>query len=371
MSRFPTAEERWPRQGKVLPKWSKKTICPLPFMAIHGDGPNLYSPCCYNKNPAYKKYKTINEYFASPELKNLQENLITGIKDKSCETCWHMEDAGITSMRQEVSKDRLKHIETPAIKQLQLQTGYTCNISCMMCNPGVSSNLNQLWKNTSMKKYNESWDIKRLTYCDDEETYIKNNKNDIEYIDVAGGEPLYNKRFLSLCEWLTNQNVAKNITLYITTNGTVMTDKMLKVFENFKKTTFILSLEGIGPVNDYIRWNSNFKIIEENFKKITKNFYHQVAHTTGALNIHRLQEVHDFANSYDSIIESTIVNRIPALLPKNCASYLKSKVPTQFKKLIQEDGNDTLLKNFILAWDKQRKCSILDYMPEYKQLLEN
>ncbi len=59
MSRFPTAEERWPRQGEALPKWSKKTICPLPFMAIHGDGPNLYSPCCYNKNPAFKKYKTI------------------------------------------------------------------------------------------------------------------------------------------------------------------------------------------------------------------------------------------------------------------------------------------------------------------------
>jgi len=350
-------------------EFNKKTICPLPFMAINVDDGG-YRPCCHNKNNNWKKYNTINEYFKSNELKKLQKNLLAGIQDKSCNTCWQAEEFGLTSLRQEASNDRLQHVSENKLIQIQLQTGYVCNISCMMCSPGVSSNLNQLWKNKSMFEYHSYWNAPTLRYDQTMENYIKDNKNNIKYIEAVGGESFYNKKFITLIDWLIDENVAKNITMYITSNGTMFNDIIIKKLLKFKKTVILVSMEGVGAVNDYIRYGSKFTEIEKNFKKITKLFHYQIASTLSALNVHRYNELESFAKSYNSIIECKVVRSIPALLPNNCPTYLKKTIVNTHKKVTEQQSNEKLLKTFISLWDKQRQCSILDYMPEYKQLME-
>ena len=52
---------------------NKKTYCPLPFIAVDVLD-KKFSPCAYIEKKIFKKYETIEDYYDSTELKNLQNN---------------------------------------------------------------------------------------------------------------------------------------------------------------------------------------------------------------------------------------------------------------------------------------------------------
>tara|TARA_R110000822_G_scaffold267844_1_gene391320 strand:- start:876 stop:1937 length:1062 start_codon:yes stop_codon:yes gene_type:complete len=352
-------------------KYNNDTMCPLPFMAMHDSSPDAFSPCCHIDHTDFKKYTNIKEYLQSKELKQLKENLTNGIKDKRCNYCWKTEELKMSSLRQQaLNSERVNDLQAPVMKQIHIQTGYTCNISCMMCSPGVSSNLGQLWRNVSLEKYHNWWKGPVLAYRDDLENYIKQNLHEIKYIDASGGEPFYNKKYLALLDYLLENNANKHITLFVTTNGTQLNDRLCKKLLKFKKVVIMTSIDGIGAVNDYIRWGSNFSQVEKNFIKITKLFDHTIATCVSALNVHRYHEIKEFATAYDSQIDYVMVKDIPALNPCNVPDSLKADVCHEHKEVSSKTGNKELLSSYIRLWDKQRGIKITDYMPEFKVIIK-
>lgn len=346
---------------------NSKTYCPLPFMAVDSSG-KRFSPCCFVDKKIFQKYKTIESYYNSTELQQLQQNLKNNIKDPACHRCWSNEKNNLQSMRQSVLADRTEH--SNKIEQVKLHVGRTCNLACMMCFPSISTTWNKLWKKDSPEDYE---DKPGTEYYDEYiEQYIKKNVYDIKYIETLGGEPLFSKRFLKLLEWIIKKDQAKNITLYIITNFTIFPNRIIQLCKSFKKVIFTVSLEGIGLVNDYIRWGSKFNNIDNHIKTAIKNNFDVcIVPTINSLNIHRLNEIYQYAESNKILVMNpSVVKGWYSLLPNNLPKYLHQKVDIKFKSLLQGSGNEQSLKKFIINWDKQRNISILDYMPEFKELLD-
>jgi sulfatase maturation enzyme AslB (radical SAM superfamily) len=130
------------------------------------------------------------------------------------------------------------------------------------------------------------------------------------------------------------------------------------------------SIDGIGAVNDYIRWGSNFKEVEKNFIKITKLFDYTIATCVSALNVHRYHEIKDFAKYHNAHIEHVMVKDIPAIDPWNCPEELKSTVSDEHREIVSRQGNKGLLKKYIRLWDEQRGIKITDYMPEFEVIIK-
>ena len=334
-------------------------------MAIHDAAPSSYSPCCHIDDTSFRKYTSVQEYLDSDELLSLKRNLANGVKDARCNHCWKAEALGIPSLRQDSNKDKRFDSAIDGIQQVHLQTGHLCNISCMMCSPGVSSNLSQLWKTKSLHEYHKWWSGPKLEYRQDLEDFIKQNLKTVKAIDASGGEPLYGKKFLALIDHIIDENMHKKISLYITTNGTQLNDRLCKKLLKFKKVVLITSIDGIGKVNDYIRWGSDFKEVEKNFIKTTKLFDYMIATCVSALNVHRYHEIKDFADSYNAHIEHVMVKDVPAIDPWNCPDELKDTVSDEHKMIVAKPSNKDILRKYIRLWDKQRNIKIENYMPEF------
>jgi len=347
-----------------------KTICALPFIAVDRHFDRL-KPCCFYNSDHWQHFDSIDQYTHSADLALLQTNLLNGHRDPGCATCWKMEDIQQMSLRQSVNVSRLADADlvNPCITQVKLLVGKTCNLACMMCFSSVSSTYQQLWQNepTWIMPSRKSQD---LTYDHDMDKYIRDHAGDLRYIEVLGGEPLFSKPFLNLAQHLTDIGAAQNITLYIITNGTLITPALVKIFKRFKKTVFAVSVDGVDRVNEYQRWPSLWSIVDENLTIMTQNFDVSVLPTVTALNIARLPDLYNYCATRNIVINNTsMVNHWPQLLPSNLPNSIKSLVDTKFVGFLQGESDTESLRAFIKKWDHQRDISIVDYMPEWRDVL--
>ena len=146
---------------------NKNTFCVAPWYSLNvGKASKKITPCCKVKNIAKYDYNQLEEYWISPELSKLRKDLLNGIKNENCISCWRDEEAGGESLRLienrhlKLSPDdapMMEQINNPKvsnIKTFELVLGNLCNLKCVMCSPNDSSqllaeaNLNQELKKT-------------------------------------------------------------------------------------------------------------------------------------------------------------------------------------------------------------------------------
>lgn len=333
---------------------------------------NMIRPCCYNIDPSWGSFASIDEYWSSDTLKRIRNNLANGVRDPSCTLCWATEDKQQKSLRQVVLGGQRSDgdiIHTPRPSQVKLVTGSTCNLACMMCFSTVSSSYAKLWSTDT------SWimpDTKQTVrgYDVEMETYILAHVKDIQYIEALGGEPLFNRRFLELLSRLIDIGANRQITLFIITNATLLTENIVKILRKFKKTVLAVSVDGIGPVNEYQRWPSRWSDVEDNLVRASAEFDVSVLPTITALNIIHLPRLVDYCHNQNYIINNyQLVRHWPQLLPKNLPLPLQKKVSDEFKPWVDGVGDSQPLYSFIKRWDQQRNICINDFMPEWQPFI--
>ena len=141
----------------------KEAFCLAPWYGIFLDSNGQLAPCCYFKNKSHS-YQQINEYFDSEHLSKVREDLLNGVKNDNCSRCWKDEENNGDSLRLILNRtialhgdvDIIRQIKDPKvtkIKSFDLTLGNLCNLKCVLCTPGLSSqllaeaNLNTvLWK---------------------------------------------------------------------------------------------------------------------------------------------------------------------------------------------------------------------------------
>jgi glutamate-1-semialdehyde 2,1-aminomutase len=92
--------------------------------------------------------------------------------------------------------------------------------------------------------------------------------HDIVKMNFIGGEPLLIKEVRSIMNQLVSLGVAKDITLCMTTNGTIADDEWCDLAAQFKTVVIAVSLDGFAAVNDYIRYPSKWDSIEPNIRRL-------------------------------------------------------------------------------------------------------
>jgi len=82
------------------------TFCMLPFMHIYGSAGGDMVPCCEAQElPLNNPGESALESWNNEHYRELRRALANGERPKRCEVCWHNEDSGIVSNRQQWEKD--------------------------------------------------------------------------------------------------------------------------------------------------------------------------------------------------------------------------------------------------------------------------
>ena len=116
---------------------------------------------------------------------------------------------------------------------------------------------------THYKKYDVAeWDTEQLW------NGINKNLLDIEEITFVGGEPTLHDEIYNLLGRLVQQKLSGNIRLKITTNLTNIQSRFLALFPYFKNIVINGSIDAVGITNDYIRYPSDWSIIDRNIDKL-------------------------------------------------------------------------------------------------------
>ena len=345
------------------------TFCLLPWIAVDRHGTKT-APCCHSRDSAWSKIRDIDDYWHSNDLARLRDHLQHGRKDPNGVVCWQDEANGRCSMRQSVNADadRLGWLDQqkPVLRQVKLMTGYHCNLACMMCFSTVSSTYQHVWR------LEPDWTMPAnrqdtRAYDWDMDRYIRQHSDSLRSIEALGGEPLFSKSFLALLQDLADAGASSHLSLFIITNGTILTRYLVELLRRFQKVVFCVSVDGVGPVNEYQRWPSLWSEVEANLAVINDNFHMSILPTITAINVIELPRLLEWCDNHHYAVNnmSTVMDW-PQLVPANLPLELKKLVSEQFRDLVQPNGDAEALRRFLRRWDRQRDLRIQDILPYWQ-----
>ncbi len=302
-------------------------FCPLPFVHISSTNDGNYRVCCYSEETAiikgdgtpYNMRKdSIVEVWNSDFYKQLRQDLLDGVENETCQTCWKHEASGVFSKRQQSIKE-LEGFYTEGVVEdlptmLNIKVGTLCNLKCITCYPGASSQHQEeveqwIKQGETPPKLIEMFDerLKKLNISLDEynpknidiSSVIKNLDPSLSVskeLNLVGGEPLVNPVALELIRHCVDQGYSKNMMLSMITNLTTINPKMLKYFSSFKHPIIMVSYDHVDPVKfNYIRYPANYDHFYNNLKTIMSNDQIEVKLSTtwSIFNIFDLPQIFD------------------------------------------------------------------------------
>lgn len=260
------------------------TFCILPFSHLNAYPNKKLKVCCYSQKhlDITETSDDIVELFNSETYKEVRKKMLNGQKPSYCDICYDMEKEGSFSYRQQwngVYKDKLNYYKSvtdedgtiqPNFLRLDLRPSTNCNFSCRSCSSEASSK----WieeedlfykKFPDLKAYNPKDFNKKIDFQIDDK-YLK----DLDNVYFAGGEPLYMKEMYTFLENIKNK---KDVELHINTNFSLLNyikEDLFEFLAEFKFTNFIISVDGLGEVGEYVRTGFSHDKFCENVSKLKK-----------------------------------------------------------------------------------------------------
>lgn len=177
------------------------------------------------------------------------------------------------------------------IKKITLQLTQDCNFRCKYCLYTKGKNAHQ----RGHSKQKMSWEIAKKSI-----DYVIKHSIDNKIINIGfyGGEPLIEFELIKKCiEYTQRECIGKIFTYTITTNGTLITDKIVEFFLKYN-VICVLSLDGPKHINDKNRvfhnGNGTYDVVVQKIQNI-KGKYPQFSSKL------QLNMVVDPQNSFDEL----------------------------------------------------------------------
>jgi organic radical activating enzyme len=246
--------------------------CQLTYSAIHINGSKV-SQCCMQKDSLFKDswndVDNLNEFYKNTAyFKNIRNELDAGIENETCRSCWFYEKNYNSSYRMHNTYfpplDDRRNVD---IEYVDLRLSNYCNLQCKMCNPGSSSQINNIAIELDMLGIKNPLYIARPKQVD-----ISNLINlvlelpNLKGIRFAGGEPFLMPEVEELLFKLVEKNKL-DIEIEFMTNCTSAKTKVLQTLEKFKQVMLMCSIDGIEDTIEYQRYPVKWKTVENNFIK--------------------------------------------------------------------------------------------------------
>lgn len=431
--------------------WKKKskldaaTFCVYPWIEQVVQPTGKVSFCCVAKNGGLLK-KPDGQYYSAAEdrlaaawnsehMRKIRQGMLAGEKVSGCELCYFQESIGKNSYRQMHNDEWLKkdrpdieervqssidnqfRVEKPAL-YLDLRLGNLCNLKCRSCNPYNSSQIHkevtQLMDTDAdylkfwTTKHRESKPASYPNWYESDafwDEVIESIPN-LRKVYLTGGEPTLiekNYRFLQAC---IDSGHSKHIFLMFNTNCTNIQDRFLKLLPHFEFVLINASIDGLGPVNDYIRFLSRWETIDKNFRRLVGLADNVKIGITPVVQVYNILNIVDLLRYVESVsleansdinvdflyatdppyinpqilpygVKAEAVRRLEAYKRDSktyhIQSYLKNSVDSCINMLNESPQADlgqlTDFAEYTRLLDKHRKQSFAGVFPELSELL--
>ena len=370
---------------------TNKSFCILPFVQLHVNEKNDIKLCCLADGQTVKKYTADFNFNTDPAMQAVRNKMLTGERIDHCKNCYEYEDSGADSSRIRETNDWMQFLNLENLDDVTAELVYydirndnLCNLSCRMCSPQFSSQLEKEFKDIG-------WYVNTLDKSQGLNDIV--DLSTVKMVYVAGGEPslmpgfrLFLKRAIAAGR--------TDIKIRMNTNATNLNKEYRELLAHFDKLEIICSIDGYDQVNKYIRWPADWNTLTANLHgiaAITPNMSFNV--TVSIWNISQLSKLIEFFDNEfpDNIVllnrvygplhweYTTFPNKELALLDlskcKQSRRYLSDpSFATKVNFFIEEMQNAVVNPDEVAKFfqyndilDKSRNIKLQDYIPELEQ----
>lgn len=217
------------------PKEKHRYICHAPFDSLRFNQSGIATVCCFNREHSLGRYPEdkLNQIWFGKKAEDLRKHLKHGDLNLGCFYCKNqIENREFESVKTKMY-DHLPQREHSYPLQMEFELHNTCNLECIMCNAQNSS---------SIRKNRDKLPDWISPYNDD---FVDQLGEFLPYLYQAsflGGEPFLIETYFKIWEKIAAVN--PNMTIHVTTNGTILNDRVRQALQkgNFN---FSISLESI------------------------------------------------------------------------------------------------------------------------------
>ena len=274
-------------------------------------------------------------------------DLIQGRKNKDCQSCWNLEDQGMTSPRHDALKfwdhlykrkqidqslkyseetlkielGKIDSLDHPSLKSrhpymLEISLGNTCDMKCMYCTHHYSTQWATeriKWGEITQEQLDEEFPKAPEGFDDAFWKWFDTVKLHLGRLGIIGGEPLIMPEFYTFVDRLiasTEQvrNFRKTkMKFWVVTNMNTPPNYLEKFFKYLPKLTevfdveILVSMESVGKRAEYIRNGVNWDKFTSNIDKLLSrkdlNFTFGFILSLNALNLSSLREFIEFTEN--------------------------------------------------------------------------
>jgi molybdenum cofactor biosynthesis enzyme MoaA len=228
------------------------------------------------------EFNSLEEMDESLWLRNVKLYMHKGLWPKWCERCKQTEQENNTSIRLNAIKfDKLQ------TKKDYLSVGgvldNVCNSACLTCNEQLSTMIGGL----KSKEY---------PIVDNSNKFWNLPLDRVVHLDINGGEPSASKNYKNILA-----NLPPDIkSVRVNTNCALILDELGDLVKRGVHVTVTVSLDGIGPVYEYVRWPVKWDKFYNNLMKYTEMPIKLNLWTTvSALNVDDLPNIIAFAKEHN------------------------------------------------------------------------
>ena len=226
---------------------------------------------------------TLEEIWNCDFMRNLRQRMVEGKIIPECAHCHQLDAVGGKSYRQYMNRtlvgddQKIEILKREAAADnywlstfpsyLVLNGGTACNLKCRMCFGGNSSRIeldlvHGQWRPGSPPPKEERW-------SSDPEVIRKNIllfPDQIETIEVVGGETFLLREVEVILQYLIDQDFAYQIDFCATTNATVAIPRWFPLTERFRSVNLTVSVDGFEKDFEYIRYPAKWETLDANLR---------------------------------------------------------------------------------------------------------
>lgn len=337
--------------NKIRTARNKEIFCHAPFACMNFDQNGHVTVCCYNRTYILGTYPndTLKNIWFGQKAEQLREFMKKNLPPAGCEICYTQFQSknfgGLRAQSYDFLADReypeREGILTSMPKVLEFEISNVCNLECVMCSGHFSSSIR---KNVEkLPPLNSPYD----------KAFVKQLEAFIPHLVEArflGGEPFLINTYYQIWDLITRLNT--NIKVVITTNGTILNNRVKDVLEKLN-VNIIISIDSLEKENyERIRKNAKFDQVMDNFQYFRE--YVKRKNTSMCFTVCPMQQnwkeiprLLEFCNKQDiHLYFNTVVYPKEASLEtigyeKLCeiVDYLKAKELTHYSRLHKNNNS--------------------------------
>jgi hypothetical protein len=352
-------------------EFNSKSFCVLPF---YGKEYPSDTVCCLLPIGA--------------DLEQIKQDMLTDTRNPACSKCWKLEDAGKLSDRLIKNKTLDYYADTSLsvlydqcvkeenkIVQYKIDTSNTCNGTCVTCGSDASTAWGQLERRNGVKSH-PSWRIQSA------QTHSWVDFASAKNIGFRGGEPFLSDTNFYILEQLIAHHNTDCFVGFVTNTSFDLTSRQIEILDQFPRKNFCFSIDGVGPVFEYMRYPLKWQTLLGNLEFCRKKGIDvSVSYTVSNVNLLYYDQTIAWFQEQNLPYIINLVNHPLHFSPFNWSEQFLPAVldqiadPAMAQMIINSARPTTDLfdrfKQELSKQDQWKKIELANYLPKLADLLHS